>query len=161
MFRARWESSRSRLAGVSAGPDLPNWFLWGLMVFWAAAETEGRDAGIDLGSEEVVVVWKENTAAETESSDAGIDCVEVVEVWRDNTAEVGVTGRGFWWTGKVGRDRKGARWDMVEVVDTVIVEVAGVWVGITGFIVVMADNVMGEARWGMVGAVVMVEMLEI
>jgi hypothetical protein len=47
----------------------------------------------------------------------------------------------------VGRDRKGARWDMVEVVDTVIVEVAGV-VGITGFIVVMAedDNVMGEAR---------------
>jgi hypothetical protein len=27
MFRARWESSRSRLAGVSAGPDLPNWFL--------------------------------------------------------------------------------------------------------------------------------------
>ena len=27
-----------------------------------AAETEGRDAGIDLDSEEVVVVWKGNTA---------------------------------------------------------------------------------------------------
>ena len=27
MFRARWESSRSGLAGVSAGPDLPSWFL--------------------------------------------------------------------------------------------------------------------------------------
>ena len=47
MFRARWESSRSRLAGVSAGPDLPNWFLGALVVLGAAVETEGRDAGID------------------------------------------------------------------------------------------------------------------
>ena len=76
------------------------------------------------------MVWKENTAAETESSDAGIDCVEVVEVWRDNTAEVGVgegaAVGGFCWTSEVDRDRKGARWDIVEIVDTVIVEVAGV-----------------------------------
>ena len=28
--------------------------------------------------------------------------------------------------GEVDRDRKGARWDIVEIVDSVIVEVAGV-----------------------------------
>ena len=58
-----------------------------------------------------------------------LDCVEVVVVWRDNTAEIGVgevaAVGGFCWTGEVDRDRE-ARWDMVEVVDTVIVEVAGV-----------------------------------
>ena len=69
-------------------------------------------------------------AVETEGRDAGIDCEEVDVVLRDNTAEVGVgegaAVGGFCWTSEVDRDRKGARWDMVEVVDTVIVEVAGV-----------------------------------
>ena len=69
-------------------------------------------------------------AVETEGRDAGIDCGEVDVVWRDNTEEVGVgegtAVGGFCWTSEVDRDRKGARWDMVEVVDTVIVEVAGV-----------------------------------
>jgi hypothetical protein len=43
---------------------------------------------------EVAEVWRDKTAAETEGRDAGIylDSEEVVVVWKDNTAEVGGLG---------------------------------------------------------------------
>ena len=43
------------------------------------------------------MVWRDNTAAETEGGDAGIslDSEEVGVVWGDNTEEKGAPGGGF------------------------------------------------------------------
>ena len=46
---------------------------------------------------EAAEVWRDKTAAENEGRDAGIDLdsEEDVVVWKDNTAEVGGPGGGF------------------------------------------------------------------